>query len=393
MPRRFRSMGFEQAKQAFPLRFTMENIPHWAGVSVNGLYHAPQYATDREWYDNTIFPGEEGGDDRKAISQNQTYPLGRTMKTPFTTSSVHPSLPKPATPSAKFNRATSQMDDPFPNIKPKEVVDEEIVDEAERRTTQAATAAKALRNELKSTFPGLKFTVKSSNFAGGDAIDASVTNQPPSRFRAIEAIANKYQYGSFDGMTDSYNYDNKVEGLPQVKYVMVNNNRSDEMDDFIHEFMNKTFSKESINGNRSLPYHLFIGASHVDEISTDMWNQWYAKHPADKPPVVESVIEEGIIEVNPEDVKQGDIIVDGNHNEYRETVDSVTTNSGGNTVVRLNNDTRSMILRKGEKVRIFKEGYSKSLYYLQPDGSYKKGGDGRSEGLKKEDLPKGAKIK
>lgn len=40
--------------------------------------------------------------------------------------------------------------------------------------------------------------------------------------------------------------------------------------------------------------------------------------------------------------------------------------------------------------------WSSSKYYLQPDGSYKKGGDGRSEGLTKkelEDMGKAHKIK
>ena len=38
-------------------------------------------------------------------------------------------------------------------------------------------------------------------------------------------------------------------------------------------------------------------------------------------------------------------------------------------------------------------GHSNSLYYVQPDGTWEKGGDGRSKGLKKEELPKGAKIR
>lgn len=39
-----------------------------------------------------------------------------------------------------------------------------------------------------------------------------------------------------------------------------------------------------------------------------------------------------------------------------------------------------------------KEEYSKSKYYEQPDGSWKRGGDGRSEGKTKGELPKGVKI-
>lgn len=35
---------------------------------------------------------------------------------------------------------------------------------------------------------------------------------------------------------------------------------------------------------------------------------------------------------------------------------------------------------------------NEELYYVQPDGSWKKNGDGRSKGLRKDELPKGAKI-
>jgi len=38
------------------------------------------------------------------------------------------------------------------------------------------------------------------------------------------------------------------------------------------------------------------------------------------------------------------------------------------------------------------EGHDKNLYYVQPDGEWKKGGDGRSKGRKRKNIPKGAKI-
>ena len=38
------------------------------------------------------------------------------------------------------------------------------------------------------------------------------------------------------------------------------------------------------------------------------------------------------------------------------------------------------------------EAHSDSLYYVQPDGEWKKGADGRSKGRKRSELPKGAKI-
>lgn len=87
---------------------------------------------------------------------------------------------------------------------------------AKQMSTQAQ-AAKAIRAELKSAFPEVKFTVKSTSFAGGDAVHIDWFDGPV--WRQVEKITGKYEYGTFDGMTDSYNYDNRREDIPQVKYV------------------------------------------------------------------------------------------------------------------------------------------------------------------------------
>lgn len=63
-------------------------------------------------------------------------------------------------------------------------------------------AAKNIRIELKKAFPSVKFSVKSESFSGGDAVDISWEGNPARS--EVEAITKKYQYGVFDGMTDSY---------------------------------------------------------------------------------------------------------------------------------------------------------------------------------------------
>lgn len=65
-------------------------------------------------------------------------------------------------------------------------------------------AAKNIRAELKAAFPSVKFSVKSESFAGGNAVDVSWDGLP-SRDE-VNAIVKKYQHGSFDGMTDCYEY-------------------------------------------------------------------------------------------------------------------------------------------------------------------------------------------
>jgi len=61
-------------------------------------------------------------------------------------------------------------------------------------------AAENIRKELKRAFPLVKFGVTSDY----NSVDIRWTNGPTSS--EVKAIAGKYEAGSFDGMTDSYDY-------------------------------------------------------------------------------------------------------------------------------------------------------------------------------------------
>ena len=82
-----RPISFEQAKRKYVNRYTMEHKPSWAYAKrPDGVhYYAPQYASDKEWYDNTQFPGEGIvlKTDDHCLSQNPTWPVGRDIKKPF----------------------------------------------------------------------------------------------------------------------------------------------------------------------------------------------------------------------------------------------------------------------------------------------------------------------
>ena len=80
-----RSITLEQATAAFTNRYTMEHKPLWANVTHMGKQYAPQYASDKEWYDNTLFYGESDivGDDTTCYSSGETWPLGEWL-TPST---------------------------------------------------------------------------------------------------------------------------------------------------------------------------------------------------------------------------------------------------------------------------------------------------------------------
>jgi hypothetical protein len=95
-----------------------------------------------------------------------------------------------------------------------------------RELTTAAKAAKLIRTELKKTFPEAKFRVRSNNYAGGDSVYVNWTDGPTSE--QVSDITAKYQYGHFDGMIDLYEYSNRIEGLPQVKFVLRQREISDE---------------------------------------------------------------------------------------------------------------------------------------------------------------------
>ncbi len=86
-----------------------------------------------------------------------------------------------------------------------------------RIQTSHALAAKAIRKELKGAFPKIKFIVRSSSFAGGNSISVKWTDGPTEK--DVSQITYKYEYGTFDGMTDCYNYDKVRKDLPQVKYL------------------------------------------------------------------------------------------------------------------------------------------------------------------------------
>jgi hypothetical protein len=82
------------ARERFVHRFTCEHKPVWATGETgkrllrNGsvAYHAPQYRTDAEWYEATLFPGEpgipRGWPAGMPYSRNRTWPLGRIAAAP-----------------------------------------------------------------------------------------------------------------------------------------------------------------------------------------------------------------------------------------------------------------------------------------------------------------------
>ncbi len=81
-----RPLTFDEAKRRYVHRYTMEHVPAWALNSASsGKYYAPQYRSDREWYDNTEFPGEGSVEVKSSYchSSNQSWPLGTWLDQPY----------------------------------------------------------------------------------------------------------------------------------------------------------------------------------------------------------------------------------------------------------------------------------------------------------------------
>lgn len=104
----------------------------------------------------------------------------------------------------------------------------ETIASYEKRTGKSycrlAVGTQNIKTELKRAFPGVKFSVKRKTFSGGDDINVSWDDGPTTA--QVNEIIGKYAIGSFDGMTDCYNYSHSVftDLFGGSKYVMANRN-------------------------------------------------------------------------------------------------------------------------------------------------------------------------
>jgi len=100
-----------------------------------------------------------------------------------------------------------------------------------------AEAAKLIKKEM--TRRGYKCRARSSSFSMGDSvtIEIETPDLPPEKRKELAAYCDQYQYGSFNGMEDIYEYDNTNADLPQSKYVHCNFVQSDECRAAIWEYL------------------------------------------------------------------------------------------------------------------------------------------------------------
>jgi hypothetical protein len=87
-----------------------------------------------------------------------------------------------------------------------------------------AQAATAIKKDLQKRYPLVQFAVKSDMYS----VTARWTDGPTAH--DVEQVMNPYTNGSFDGMTDSYNY-TKSEKPFSVNYVFAERDYSDKARD------------------------------------------------------------------------------------------------------------------------------------------------------------------
>jgi hypothetical protein len=97
-----------------------------------------------------------------------------------------------------------------------------------------ALAAANIKKELATSFPGIKFSVRSKSFSMGNSVDVSWELGPTSK--EVDAILDKYVEGRFDGMTDYYEYGR---------------------DEATRAFQVKNGSSKYVHGSRSMPDGLY----------------------------------------------------------------------------------------------------------------------------------------
>lgn len=110
-----------------------------------------------------------------------------------------------------------------------------------KRISDHAAAGKLIRAELKKQ--GIKASVRGQSYSGGDSITVRIDVQQadrvlvPAAQEAIQAFCRQFEMGTFNGMEDIYEYTNRNDDLPQVKFVFVQFEYGDleqKASDFIH---------------------------------------------------------------------------------------------------------------------------------------------------------------
>lgn len=101
-----------------------------------------------------------------------------------------------------------------------------------------ASVAKTIRSKLKQH--GIDCRVTSKSYSGGNSVTVHVQNVPPWTMKEVKSFCDQFEMGHFDGMVDLYEYSNRRDDIPQVKFVFVENGFSDDIHQAAYEYLCRT---------------------------------------------------------------------------------------------------------------------------------------------------------
>lgn len=134
-----------------------------------------------------------------------------------------------------------------------------------------ALAAKMIRKELKEAFPTIAFSVRSSIYSGGSSVYIEWENGPT--VDSVRRLADKYQYGHFDGMYDIYENTNMRKDIPQVKFVQMRRSILENIKQQVFVWLQKThmhfkevFSMDECNDNLNKMWSVWTARDYIYRI-------------------------------------------------------------------------------------------------------------------------------
>ena len=199
-------------------------------------------ASDADEVKRLLPPGETARGKPPVLMAGQQEHLGdafgtdRSLEMPVTSPDFGETAPPLTTPPVKADPSQTTLVEAAGG---QEGTPEPEPAKPRRQMTPAAQAARAIRQELKAA--GLRVdSVRSENFAGGDAVDIRLTNAPPNVAAQAEEIAARHRGGYFDGMTDTY-VGQRDPDTPQAKYVMAENRMTPQMQQEIWDYARQRF--------------------------------------------------------------------------------------------------------------------------------------------------------
>lgn len=151
--------------------------------------------------------------------------------------------------------------------------------------TVAAQVAALIRSELKTH--GIPGRVNSKNYSGGDSVSVTLFDPLPKTLERVTIETAQYELGHFDGMSDCYTFSNRRKDIPQVYYLFVYAEYSEDLRqecwDYLKSQFNYTDAPTDYKNASSYPvcFGMIEDGSQLiaNELRTGSNGFWYSKKP------------------------------------------------------------------------------------------------------------------